>query len=274
MRYLPMITSTGATNSVINVLGETLEIYSYSPPGRVVKGVLFLFDGIHRNASGIRDKAISVADRNGLLLVAPRMDKVNFPKWRYNYAGVVGYGGLQQPRAWTGQLIQALIDLSLNRIEHELSQVCLFGHSAGAQLISRVCAYSPLSGVDAVIIANASSYVMPLLDEPVPFGFDEIFSKRRVLSKIKAYLAAPMTIYLGMEDTQDLYLSHSKFPMRQGKNRVERGRNLYRVGHKMSQLHDFKFNWRLVEIPGVGHSSRDMLDCENFGKALRSQQIE
>jgi hypothetical protein len=100
-----------------------------------------------------------------------------------------------------------------------------------------------------------------------------IFSRRRALSSLKTYLAAPMTIYLGMEDTHDLNLSNSKYPMRQGENRVERGRNLYRLGYQVAQLNSFRFNWRLVEIPGVGHSSREMLDCDNFGKALRSQQI-
>jgi hypothetical protein len=110
-----------------------------------------------------------------------------------------------------------------------------------------------------------------LLDEPAPFGFKNIFSKGSVLSKLKAYLATPMTVYLGMEDTQNLYLSLSRYPMQQGKNRIERGRNLYRLGYHVAQVYGFKFNWRLVEIPGVGHSSREMLDCENFAKALSSR---
>jgi hypothetical protein len=273
MHNPPMINSTGTAKSTINVLGESLVIYSYTPPHIAADGVLFLFDGLHRNAAGIRDKATSLADRYGMMLIAPQMDKVRFPKWRYNYAGVVCDGGLLKPRAWTGRLIQELIDQTLDRINHDPSLVCLFGHSAGAQLLSRVCAYSPLSGVNAVIVTNPSSYVFPLLDVPAPFGFEVIFSRRRARSMLKSYLAAPMTIYLGMEDTEDLHLSNSKYPMLQGRNRVERGRNLYRLGYKVAQLNRFSFNWRLVEIPGVGHSSREMLELDNFGLVLRSQQI-
>lgn len=268
MHNSSLIASTGTAKSVANMRKESLEIHSYTPSCVAVTGVLFLFDGIHRNAAGIRDKAISIADRDGLILVAPRMDKVSFPKWRYHHAGIVCDGALQHPHAWTGRLIQELIDLILEQIGHEISRVYLFGHSAGAQLLARICAYSPLSGVDSVIVANPSSYVLPLLDEPAPFGFKNIFSNGRALLKLKDYLATPMTVYLGMEDTQNLYLSLSRYPMQQGKNRVERGRNLYRLGRHVAQVNGFRFNWRLVEIPGVGHSSREMLGCENFAKAV------
>jgi pimeloyl-ACP methyl ester carboxylesterase len=202
------------------------------------------------------------------------MDKESFPKWRYHHAGVICDGRLQQSRAWTGRLIQQLIDLIREQIEYEVSRVYLFGHSAGAQLLARICAYSPLSGVDSVIVANPSSYVLPLFDEPAPFGFKNIFSRARDISKLRDYLAAPMTIYVGIEDTQDLYLSLSKYSMQQGRNRIERGRNLYRLGYQVAQAYRFRFNWRLVEIPGVGHSSREMLDCENFSKAVNSRQNE
>jgi poly(3-hydroxybutyrate) depolymerase len=260
----------GPGQTVIELEGEFLEIHTYFPRHVTVKDILLLLDGLHRDAAGIRDKAIATADRFGLLLVAPRLNKESFPKWRYHYGGVICDGRLQHQRDWTGKLIQALIDQLLTQTGRDTPRVYVFGHSAGAQLLSRICAYSPLSNVDAVIIANPSSYVMPLLDESAPFGFKNIFPWRQSLAKLQAYLAVPMTIYLGMEDTQDLHLSQTKHSMRQGKNRLERGRNLYYLGRQIAQVNRCRFNWRLIEVPGVGHSSRGMLESANFAKVLPS----
>jgi alpha-beta hydrolase superfamily lysophospholipase len=156
----------------------------------------------------------------------------------------------------------------LEHSSHKIHQVVLFGHSAGGQLLSRVCAYTPLTDVDSVIIANPSSYVMPLADEPAPYGFGNIFSLQNIELKIKQYLSAPMTIYLGMEDVDTLNLSRTKASMRQGENRLARGRKTYKIGQQIARAHRLKINWRLVEIPEVGHSSREMLTSDNFLQAL------
>jgi hypothetical protein len=264
---------TGQARSIISVKSETLEVHTYIPMGKPATGILFLFDGVHRNAAGIRDKAIGIAERYRLTLVAPCMDQENFPKWRYHHAGIVRDQILQPKKLWTFNVVQSLIDYTLEHTQHSVNKVIIFGHSAGGQMISRICAYTPLSDVNSIIIANPSSYVMPLLYEPVPYGFKDIFHENRVLSMLRTYLAAPMTIYLGMEDTQDLYLSRSKYAMHQGKNRLERGRHLYQTGMRVARKYSFEFSWRLLEIPGIGHSSRDMLSGENFSKIMKMYSL-
>jgi hypothetical protein len=262
------ISPRGPSLSVLTIQGANLEVYTYSPRKAISTGLLFLFDGVNRDAIGIRDKAIALAERFNLTLIAPSMDKVTFPKWRYHYAGVVRNHVLQPQRVWTATIIQQLIDMMLERYQRHAQKIYLFGHSAGAQMISRVCAYSPLSDVDMVIVSNPSSYVMPLLDEPAPYGFKSVYSENRTLPMLKTYLTAPLTIYLGKEDTKDLHLSRSKYAMRQGKNRLERGRCMFQTGEKIARKLALEFNWRLIEIPGVGHSSREMLNVDNFTRVL------
>jgi hypothetical protein len=261
-------TATGLTRSSINILQERLEVYSYTPKKRQAQGLLFLFDGVHRDAAGICNKAISVSEQAGLTLVAPLMEQSKFPKWRYQHAGIVRERVLQPKTEWTFRTVQNLIDHMLEHSLHKVQKVVLFGHSAGGQLLSRICAYTPLSDVNSVIIANPSSYVMPLEDEPAPYGFKHIFPSQNVKSKLITYLSAPMIIYLGMEDVKDMHLSRSSASMRQGKNRLERGRRVYQAGQQAARMHQVKFNWRLVEIPGIGHSSREMLANAEFSKIL------
>ena len=268
MKKTLIMAPTGPAQSIINVQNESLEIHTYVPDGKPATTLLFLFDGVHRDAAGIRDKAVAIADRYRLSLIAPSMDQEKFPKWRYHYAGIIRGQLLQPNNQWTFSVIQSLIDYTLEQTQHDITKVILFGHSAGGQMISRLCAYTPLSDVDSVIVTNPSSYVMPLLDEPVPYGFKGGVHKHRAVSMLRSYLAAPMSIYLGMEDTQCLHLSKSKLAMRQGKNRLERGRHLFQTGLRVARKYHFKFNWRLVEIPGVGHSSREMLRVDNFSKVI------
>jgi hypothetical protein len=247
-----------------------LELYTYQPKNRPAKGLLFLFDGVRRDAPGICAKAISVSEQTGFSLVAPLMTEREFPKWRYQHAGMVLDNILQPKAEWTFYYIQYLIDYMLEHSEHEVQRVILFGHSAGAQLLSRICAYTPLSDVNSMVIANPSSYVLPVMEEPIPYGFQQVSPEKRARSAIKNYLSAPMTIFLGGDDVEELNLSRSIGAMRQGENRLQRGRKVFQIGKQLAEKHQLEFNWRLVELPDVGHSSREMLNSDRFKKIVLS----
>ena len=248
--------------------GERLDIFTYRPRYDATLGVLILFDGLRRNASSMRDKAIMLSERTGLIALAPLMDHDRFPKWRYDRAGVFRHRELQPQAHWTAPLLQSLIDWARELIGATAPKIYMFGHSAGGQMLSRICAYSPLSGVDGFVITNPSSHVLPLLDEPVPYGFKRIFPAGEADAALRNYLTSPITIFLGQQDTGDHNLSRSKGAMRQGSNRLERGRFVYATGEAVAKANGLVFNWRLVEAPEVGHSSRAMLDSAQCCEAL------
>jgi hypothetical protein len=254
--------------SAVELQGEKLEIFTYTPLRCRPKGLLFLFDGVYRDAAGICRKAIATSEQTGFMLVAPLMQQEQYPKWRYQYAGIMRNNRIQAKPKWTFNCIQGLIDSMLELSSHEVQKVILFGHSAGGQLLSRVCAYSPLSDVNSVIIANPSSHVMPLEDVDAPYGFQGIFSEKNTKSKLRRYLSAPVVIYLGCQDLEDLHLSQSKASVRQGKNRLERGRRVYHIGRQLAELNQYEFNWQLVENPTSGHSSKDMINSEIFKRMV------
>jgi hypothetical protein len=250
------------------IRNEELIVFTYRPILDNVFGILFVFDGLNRDASGMRDKAIPLAERAGLLIFAPLMDRKRFPKWRYNSAGVVRHGQEQSREFWTGPQLQMLFEWARDMVDQPSAPIFLFGHSAGGQMLSRICAYSPLSGIERIVIANPSSHVAPLHEEPAPFGFQNIFSPPEVLRRLQVYLGLPITIYLGQEDTGDRHLDKSDAAMRQGTNRLERGRSVYEAALEVAREHAWAFHWHLVEVPETGHSARGMLNALQCSDAL------
>jgi hypothetical protein len=77
---------------------------------------------------------------------------------------------------------------------------------------------------------------------------------------LRRYLAQPVTIFLGNSDIgeHDDDLNTGPDAMAQGKTRLERAPNTFTSAKKLAAAHGWAFNWRLVRVPGVGHSARTM----------------
>jgi hypothetical protein len=62
----------------------------------------------------------------------------------------------------------------------------------------------------------------------------------------------------GDEDVvQDAYFLKSKPAMRQGNNRLQRGKLFYASAEREAHTRKLEFNWRLITIPGCGHYPND-----------------
>lgn len=258
----------GAGRLTADLSGHVLDVFTYFSSFKPC-GCLILFSGQHRDALGLRDKAVKLAQLTALNVFAPLMDKNDFPKWRYNRAGVILRKRIQRRKRWTGPLVQNLVDWTRDRMGGTSLPIYVFGHSAGGQLLSRVCAYSPLTGVKRIIICNPSAYVAPTATKPVPFGYQGMFDERETEERIQAYLAVPITIYLGEQDTGEYQLSKGEQAMSQGGNRLDRGRRIFRMANELAEQRKWNFNWSLVETPGVGHSVKDMLEAPKCLDALQ-----
>jgi hypothetical protein len=86
---------------------------------------------------------------------------------------------------------------------------------------------------------------------------------------IRRYLAAPLTFYLG---TDDIYprpsFDDSPPAMKQGANRLERGRACFAAAQRLARERGWAFNWRKVETPGIGHDAAAMFAAKEAGDAL------
>ncbi|MBU2583569.1 MAG: hypothetical protein KJ622_17820 [Alphaproteobacteria bacterium] len=258
----------GAEGRHVAILsGMPVTVHTYRPRHCRSDGLLIVFAGYERNAQAYRRRAKSLAEKACLSVLAPEFDRERFPRSLYQRAGVKRAGEFAAEIGCMGQMISQLVGWGRSHFEEPDAPYRLFGHSAGGQLLSRVAAYCSLRDVSRIVIANPSTHVSVSTDAPPPFGFRG-FSGEEAQEKIKAYLAQPITIYLGTEDTGDRRLDESRWARRQGDNRHERGTNIFNQAKETAEKNGWTFNWELVEAPGVGHSSRGMLTAPAAARAV------
>src|SRR5262245_29236517 len=95
-----------------------------------------------------------------------------------------------------------------------------------------------------------------------------VYSGGEAAAQLRRYLAAPVTIFLGQEDLGDENRNDGPEAVAQGKTRYERGLNAYAAAKAEAQARGWLLNWRLVELPGVGHSAAKMFSSRQALDAL------
>jgi pimeloyl-ACP methyl ester carboxylesterase len=250
------------------VLGNTqLPIFTYRPTGCADPSLLLVFHGAERNAQDYRDYARGLANRNCLLLVAPLFAQHTFPSWRYQRGGIVDKEGkARDPRDWTGRLVLDLVEW-VRKQEGRPLPYSLIAHSAGGQFLSRLAAFVP-TDAGRIVLANAGTYVLPSLAVDAPYGLGKIYAGADGEQHLQRYLQQPVTIYLGAADTDDDKSNNSAEARAQGASRHARGLNEFTAGKALAQSRGWPFNWRLVQLPGVGHDGQKMLAAPQASDAL------
>ncbi|MBV0892942.1 lysophospholipase [Paracoccus sp. Z118] len=263
--------SLGEGRAEARIKGDEIEVYTYRPAGCAQPSILLVFHGNGRTAESYRDAARPLADRACLVIYAPLFDKERFPNWRYHRGGLVRDGELQPEAIWTADMVDDLIDWAQAEEGRADAPAYLFGHSAGGQFLSRVAAYDPPGEARRIVIANPSTYVWPDTDENAPYGFDRLGGDAAEEAMLRDYLAAPVTVFLGGEDTGDEDLTNNRPARRQGENRLDRGHNVFEAARQVAEARGWVFNWRLVTAEGIAHAggqmmrSPEMLEAMGFG---------
>jgi alpha-beta hydrolase superfamily lysophospholipase len=142
--------------------GVPFDVYTYKP-NSTIKGILLIYHGTSRTADSYRDYAIDLADLGGLVVAAPLFDKARFRIRDYHRGGLVDRSGNLKPASqWTTRFVPLLADWVRTQVAEEKLPYWCWGHSAGAQFLSRVAAFEQ-PDARRIVLANASSYVLPLL---------------------------------------------------------------------------------------------------------------
>jgi hypothetical protein len=251
---------------VIDINGTPTVVFTYRAARCSDPALLLVFHGNARNARTYRDDARPLADRLCLLVVAPVFDKHAFPTWRYQRGGIVKGAVVQNARDWTGTLVLDLVAWARQQEGRPLAY-SFFGHSAGAQFLDRLAAFVPTEA-RRIVIANAGSYVFPSLEVDAPYGLGKVYLGTDGEAALRRYLEQPLTIYLGQGDTRDDERNDHPEALAQGASRYQRGLNVFNAAKTLAQARGWKFNWRLVELPGVGHNARKMLAAPQASEAL------
>jgi pimeloyl-ACP methyl ester carboxylesterase len=261
----PIGTGSGRQTAV---LGNTqIPIFTYRPTGCTDPSLLLVFHGAERDAEDYRDYARGLADRHCMLVVAPLFAQHAFPSWRYQRGGIVDKSGaIRDPRKWTGRLVLDLVDWVRKQDGRPLPY-SLIAHSAGGQFLSRLAAFVPTEA-RRIVMANAGTYVLPSLAVDAPYGLGGVYAGADGEQHLQRYLQQPVTIYLGAADTADDTRNNSPEARAQGASRHARGLNVFTAAETLARARGWTFNWRLVELPGVGHDGQKMLAAPQTSDAL------
>jgi len=244
--------------------GKTLPVWTFRPKGFTADTpILFVMHGVNRNADDYRDNWIALAEANDLLIVAPEFSKANFPKsWAYNLGNVMSHGDAEgkfhpaQQKDWSFPIIDRIFAAVRAATGSHRTTFSIFGHSAGAQFVHRYLTFTGGPKLDLAIAANAGWYTLPTGAETFPYGLGQTALTD---AQIRAAFGKKLIILLGEEDTkQDKNLRTTAEAMRQGPTRLARGRNYFETARKAAEKMGVPFNWRMVFVPGVGHSNADM----------------
>jgi len=230
---------------------------NWSPTGRIV----VVMHGVNRDADRYRDEWRPLADQHGFLLIVPEFSTAKFPgdAW-YNFGGMVDASGVPRPReGWGfGVLDRMFAEVRAATGATRLTY-SLYGHSAGAQFVHRYLLFAPSPAVDMAVAANAGWYTMPVLEESFPYGLKDGPATE---ADVRVFLARPLVLQLGEADTNPNHSSLRRTPEadRQGLHRFARGMNYMAVARREATRYGILLAWKVVTVPGVGHSNGKMAE--------------
>jgi len=268
----PMGIPEGKGELTVGAGERAIQVYTYKPKGFSNGPIFFVFHGAKRNAEDYRNWTIPLAEKYHAIVAAPFFDQGRFLAHLYSWGGILSKDGkLRDSSQWSFPLATEVIQSILKGEGDMKRDHYLLGHSGGAQFLTRYVAMESVTA-KRVIGANAGTYPFPRLDWDWGYGFGKLPKEFQKEDRFKKMLATPMTIYLGLADISDSTetgnFDASDDANRQGKMRLERGRNFFEYGRKLAKEKSWQFNWTKVEVPDVGHDANLMFNDLRFEKAI------
>lgn len=270
----PDAVPVGASKIQVQFDDVKLELYTYKPDGFRNGPMLMVFHGILRNADQYRDHSIPMGDRFGALIVAPLFDEKAFPKPKYQLGGILRDGQAVPAEERTGEFVNRIAREIRRREGREKLPYALIGHSGGGQFLGRLAPFVQTEA-DRIVISNPSSYTLPTTKSAFPYGFGGLPESLQTDETFKAYLAQPVTIYVGSKDiVRDEYFDDSERADTQGLSRFERGMNTFQFAQRLAKEKGWPFRWKLVVAEDVDHDHEKMFNHDRCAEALGWMPVE
>lgn len=262
----------GEAQTTVGKGREQIKVFTYKPSNFSSGPVLFVFHGMKRNADAYRGYAIPLAQKLRAMVAAPWFDDETYPSHAYAQGNLFRPDGSLRPKSdWSFTAAAGVIRAVLAREGNPRRPCFLIGHSAGGQFLVRLAA---MEGLDLrrIVAANPGTYVFPRTDWDWPYGFGALPADLRREDNLRRFLSAPLTVYLGQADTNNTSeagnFDASSEANRQGANRLERGRNFFEAGRKLAEEKKWSFGWKKVEVPGIAHEGKLMINDLAMEEAL------
>jgi hypothetical protein len=245
---------------------KTIKVFYHIPNGSINQmPILFSFHGDARNADEYRDYWISMANQQKFMVFAPEFSEANFPGGdAYNLANIFDDGDnpsqstFNATNEWTFSVIEPLFEQIKQAVSGSQQGYNAWGHSAGAQFLSRFVLYMPNSKLNVAVCSNAGWYTVPESTVNFPYGIN---NGQLAESTVISSFSKKLVVHLGLNDTDpnSAGLRHNTIvDNQQGMHRLERGRYFYTTSLSTAQTMNTTFNWEKREVANVGHNPQLM----------------
>ena len=235
---------------------SAMRIFYYKPSGFSADSpIFFILHGGGRQAEEIMRVSAVSAETFNFLLVVPEYSFKLFPtNEEYNY----GNARKKQKELWTYFVNDIIFQIVKVLTKSRQEKYYLFGHSAGSQFVHRQIMVGASNFVEKAFAANAGEYAMPTFGEvSFPWSMSGLDLSRKDLKRLFSF---DLYVLLGEKDViQDKYFPRGDFFDKQGSNRFGRGKNFYKIGKNEAGRLGLDFNWKLVTVLHVGHSTLGIL---------------
>jgi poly(3-hydroxybutyrate) depolymerase len=222
--------------------------------------VVFAMHGSKRNAKNAIARWQRYADEFGALIIAPEFSLHHYPSAaQYNRGNVIdAEGEIESPADWTFTTIEEIFDQVIRLVPDAPQRYSIQGHSAGGQFVHRMALLADNFRIETAVAANPGWYLLPDENNYYPCGIADL--PPQAVDLATAY-AGNLVITLGTEDNDPDAdgLNHSSCAEMQGTNRYDRGHFFYEYARKDALNRSLPFNWKLVEVEGVGHDADAMV---------------
>jgi hypothetical protein len=238
---------------------QTIEVWTCQPQNLQPNSpIAIVMTGIKRNARDYRNTWAPYSQQNNFLLLVPEFPADLYPSDVYNEGNIRDRQRNPIPQSeWTFTILEQLFDYVRTISGNQSEKYYLYGHSAGGQFVHRFVLFMPEARYQRAIAANPGFYTFPTPDVAYPYGLEGTPLQTGIPSTV---FERDFVLMLGGKDTNrnDLVLRKTPQADRQGLTRFERGMNYFSAVLEVAKREEVKFNWKLVKVPGVGHSDSGM----------------
>lgn len=233
---------------------SAMRVFYYKPSNFTPdRPILFFMHGADRKVDHIAKEVAQSVEKHNLLLILPEYSEQLFPKIEsYQYGNV----RTKPKEFWTYYVNDRIFKLVKRITGSQQKKYYIWGNSAGAQFVHRQLIVGAYEFIEKAFASNAGVYTMPTNGpDPYPYSIKGLDLTDEDLKRI---FSLKFFILLGEDDImQDAYFLMSDASMRQGSNRLERGKEFYSIAEREAQRLNVDLNWKLITIPGCGHNTND-----------------
>ena len=233
---------------------SAMRVFYYKPSNfNPDRPILFLMHGADRKVDHITEEDAKSVEKYNILLIRPEYSERLFPKSEsYQYGNV----RTKPKELWTYYVNDRIFKLVKRITGSQQKKYYIWGNSAGSQFVHRQIIVGAYKFIKKAFASNAGVYTMPTHGtDPYPFSLKDLNLTDEDLKRI---FSLKFFILLGENDIiQDSYFLMNDAAMRQGSNRLERGKEFYSIAKREAQRLNVDLNWKLITIPGCGHNPND-----------------